>query len=273
MASVITQAYLKLCEKVPHFKKTTRKWMYNIMARFIKQDQWTYMNYGYAHMHPHENAPELDVHDETNRLSFQLYHHLASQVNLKGKTVLEIGSGRGGGASMINKYHQPDKMIGLDFSGNAVKLCSRTHKSDGLSFIKGDAENLPFSNGSFDAVINVESSHCYSSMVRFFQEVKEVLKPGGHFLFTDFRDAGALEELEKIIAGIEMRIVSKRNITPHVLKALDEDHHRRMDEISKSVPRFFAKQFREFAGVKNSVIYNEFANGKTVYFSYVMQKV
>jgi ubiquinone/menaquinone biosynthesis C-methylase UbiE len=273
MASVITQAYLRLCEKVPQFKKTTRKWMYNLMARFIKQDQWTFMNFGYSHILPHENRPELDEHDEPNRLSFQLYHHLASQVDLKDKTVLEIGSGRGGGASMINKYHQPDKVVGLDFSGNAVKLCNRNHKSENLSFVEGDAENLPFGNDSFDAVINVESSHCYNSMIRFLHEVRNVLKPGGHFLFTDFRDADALPELEKTIQDMEMKIVSKRDITPHVLKALDEDHHRRLDEISKSVPRFFVKQFSEFAGVKNSVIYNEFANGKTVYFSYVMQKI
>ncbi|MFN8209237.1 MAG: class I SAM-dependent methyltransferase [Bacteroidales bacterium] len=273
MASVLTKTYLRLCEDIPHFKKTTRKWMYNLMARFIRHDHWTFMNYGYAHIHPHENIPELDDHDESNRLSFQLYHHLASQVDLKGKTVLEIGSGRGGGASMINKYHQPDKLVGLDFSANAVKLCSRKHKSDRLSFVEGDAENLPFEKELFDAVINVESSHCYNSMARFLKEVKDVLKPGGHFLFTDFRDAEAMPELENTIHGTEMKIVSKKNITAHVLKALNEDHHRRLDDIRKSVPRFLVKQFSEFAGVRDSVIYNEFTNGKTVYFSYVMQKI
>lgn len=272
MASVFVKFYLWLCGVIPGFRKITRKWMYQLMARFIKQDQWSFMNYGYAQLDEQEVKPILDSSDEVNRLSFQLYNHLAKEIDLEQKSLLEVGSGRGGGASMIKKYHKPGTMVGLDYSGNAVKLCNKNHGREGLSFVEGDAENLPFSPENFDAVINVESSHCYESMSRFLGEVKKVLKPGGHFLFTDFRYSHEMDDLEKQLSDSEMIVMKKRDITPNVLKALDEDHDRRMTDIAKSVPKMFANQFREFAGVKESVVYKQFANRDLIYFSYILQK-
>ena len=35
----------------------------------------------------------------------------------------------------------------------------------------GDSENLPFEDNTFDAVLNIESSHCYASMDKFIKEV------------------------------------------------------------------------------------------------------
>lgn len=273
MASIFVKFYLWLCGIIPGFRKITRKWMYQFMARFIKQDQWSFMNYGYAHINNEDQKPILESSDEVNRLSFQLYHHLANEIELENKTLLEVGSGRGGGASMIKKYLKPSSMIGLDYSSNAVKLCNKNHGCEGLKFVEGDAENLPFAHESFDAVINVESSHCYESMNRFLKEVRKVLKPGGHFLFTDFRYSHEMEELEKQLINSEMVITKKTDITLNVLQALDEDHERRMTEISKSVPRPFVNQFREFAGVKDSVVYNQFANRDLIYFSYILQKI
>lgn len=273
MTSILVKIYLRFCSVIPGFRKITRKWMYQVMARVIKHDQWSYMNYGYAEIDGKNSEPELDSSDEVNRLSFQLYHQLASEIEIEHKSVLEVGSGRGGGASMIKKYLKPKKMIGLDYSSNAVKLCNKNHGRDGLSFVEGDAENLPFNHESFDAVINVESSHCYDSMNRFLSEVKKVLKPGGHFLFTDFRYSHEMEELEKQINESGMKVLKKRDITPNVVQALDEDHDRRMKEISKSVPKFFVKQFQEFAGVKDSVVYNQFKNRNSIYFAYILQKV
>jgi ubiquinone/menaquinone biosynthesis C-methylase UbiE len=55
-----------------------------------------------------------------------------------------------------------------------------------LSFIKGDAEALAFDAGSFGAVINIESSHCYGSMETFLANAKRVLCQKGYFLYADF---------------------------------------------------------------------------------------
>jgi ubiquinone/menaquinone biosynthesis C-methylase UbiE len=246
--------------------------MYQAMGHVIKHDEWTYMNYGYAVLSGNDNNAVLDKTDEENRYSYQLYNHLASEIDLEDKQILEVGSGKGGGASMIKKYHKPKKLVGLDFSGIAVKLCNRNFGASGLTFVKGDAENMPFNAGSFDVVMNVESSHCYHSMNCFLNEVTKVLRPGGYFLFTDFRKPHKVEELESLFSATGLEVLKKRDITSNVIKALDEDHDRRMKIISQNVPKLFLKQFREFAGAKNSLVYKRFENGELLYLSYIMRK-
>src|SRR5436309_8495901 len=70
---------------------------------------------------------------------------------------------KGGGSSFIKRYMRTGQMVGVDVSKNAVDLSRAIHRLDGLEFRVGDAENLPFSGSSFDAVVNLESSHCYPS--------------------------------------------------------------------------------------------------------------
>ena len=41
--------------------------------------------------------------DEPSRFAIQLYHRTATQVDLSGKRVLEVGCGHGGGASYIER--------------------------------------------------------------------------------------------------------------------------------------------------------------------------
>lgn len=272
MTTTLVKLYLQLCAWIPGFRKLTRKWMYQAMARIIRQDDWTFMNYGYAEMDDSGNQAVLDKKDESNRLSYQLYNHLAAEIELENKLVLEVGSGRGGGASLVSKYHKPEKLVGLDYSGVAVKLCNRNLGTNGLSFVEGDAENLPFDTESFDAVINVESSHCYDSMDRFLKGVSKVLRPGGHFLYTDFMEPHETDELNNHISASGLEVISRRDITANVIKALDTDHERRMEIISKHVPALFLKHFREFAGVRDSVVYKQFANGELLYLSYIMKK-
>lgn len=272
MTTILITLYNKICRWIPGFRKLSRKWMYQAMGRFIKQDDWKFMNYGYANLDSSENLTVLDQMDEEYRLSYQLYNHLAAEIELANKQILEVGSGRGGGASMIRKYHQPEKMVGLDFSGVAVNLCNKNLSTDGLVFVEGDAENIPFSSESFDVVINVESSHCYSSMKSFLNEVIKVLRPGGHFLFTDFRKPHEIKELERLLTASGMEVLTKRDITPNVLKALDEDHDRRMQIVMQKVPKPFISQFYEFAGVKDSIIYKQFEAGEMLYLSYIMRK-
>jgi len=272
MTSLLIKLYLKFCTVIPGFRKVTAKFMYQVMGRFLKQDNWTYMNYGFSVINENDAVPVLDESDEESRLSFQLYHHLAGEIDLQNKSVLEVGSGRGGGARMIKKYHGPEKVVGLDYSGQAISLCNRKFKQEGLTFIKGDAESLPFSPESFDAIINVESSHCYDSMKKFLSEVNKVLRPGGHFLFTDFRYSHEIQDLENHISESGLKVLKKRDITSNVVKALDEDHDRRMKVISENVPRLFINQFREFAGVRSSVVYKHLENRNYIYLSYILQK-
>lgn len=242
------------------------------MAYGYQKQDWTFMNYGYA---PHSEDARIVLHadDEINRYCIQLYHHLASAVDLRGLKLLEVGSGRGGGADYIKRYFDTVCVVGMDYSENAVNLCLEQYREEGLSFVPGDAENLPFDDQSFDIILNVESSHCYGSMSDFLAQVKRVLKPGGYFMFADFRNLKQLDELEEQLEQSGMRCITHENITPNVIKALDADHGRRFAHIQRGVPKMLHKLLQEFAGNKDTWIYNGFQSGEIVYQNFLLQKV
>ena len=79
----------------------------------------------------------------------------------------------------------------------------------GLTFVQGDAQKLPFSAQSLDAVINVEASHCYPNFPGFLAEVARVLRPGGHFLYADFRFRPDLPAWESAIALRSVRRIMR----------------------------------------------------------------
>ena len=166
----------------PNIKKYCWKLWYNFISNRFKDDYFKFMNYGYYN---EELDISLEANDEIERYPIQLYHHLCIQTELKDKIIVEVGSGRGGGANFIARYHSPKLITGVDLSPNAISLCKNNYNLNNLNFIIGDSANLPFDNNSVDVVVNVESSHCYPSIPDFISEVCRVLKPGGHFLYCD----------------------------------------------------------------------------------------
>src|SRR5882757_8753515 len=130
------------------------------------------------------NVP-LAPSDEPNRACIQLYHRTATQVDLSGKRMLEVGCGHGGGASYLTRTLHPASYTGLDLNVAGIAFCRKIHNLPGLEFVQSNAENLPFPDQSFDALINIESSNHYPQLPRFLAEVARVLCPGGHFLYAD----------------------------------------------------------------------------------------
>jgi ubiquinone/menaquinone biosynthesis C-methylase UbiE len=268
---MLAKLYTQACEGFPKFRKFTRKHMYQILAKLYQKEDWSFMNYGYSPLQQEDAEPILASQDEVNRTCIQLYYHLASAVDLSDRNVLEIGSGRGGGAYFIKRYFSPKNMVGLDFSNRAVSLCKQHYKLEGLSFIPGDAEALPFNDATFDAVVNVESSHCYASMSRFLAQVKRVLKPGGHFLFADFRNKVQMKEMNHHLEQSGLHPLRFKDISLNVLKALEVDHDRRANEIQKNSPAILKQLVREFAGVKGTTFYNHLMSGHVLYHSHILQ--
>src|SRR2546423_14007135 len=64
-------------------------------------------------------------------------------------------------------------------------------------------------DNSVDAIINLESSHCYGSMTKFLSEVYRVLRPDGHFLFSDHRDHDKLNLLREQLKDSSLRLVKE----------------------------------------------------------------
>jgi ubiquinone/menaquinone biosynthesis C-methylase UbiE len=271
---MLTTMYTMLGRIWPWFRKVTKLGMYQFMAKIHQKKSWSFMNYGYAPLEEGAEMLSLDHADEPNRTCIQLYHHVAGAVDLRGKRVLEVGSGRGGGADYVQRYLKPHTMVGVDYSARAVGLSNRHYGAQrvGLGYVPGDAEALPFDDDSFDAVINVESSHCYRAMPTFLAEVHRVLRPGGHFLFADFRSGDHLTDLDGQLRRSGLVEQRRQDITSNVMQALDIDHARKRAQIEQNAPWWVTKLFAQFAGLKGSRIYRQFQGRELIYMSFVLQK-
>ena len=203
-------------------------------TRLLGGDDWLFFNYGYEE-DPAMGIP-LDAADEPHRYFIQLYHRTATQVDLSGKRVLECSCGHGGGASYLVRTQHPASYTGLDFNPDGVAFAKRRYDLPGLDFVHGDAENLPFPDESFDAVLNVEASHAYPHFDRFLSEMVRVLRPGGHFLYVDFRGFLEYDAWDAALAGLPLRMESKREINADVLRGLDNNSGKYLDLVGSRLP-------------------------------------
>src|SRR3954465_7570364 len=97
---------------------------YELLAARVRRPEWAFMNYGYAPVGrgPFEGpatGPALDPADEPDRFCIQLYAHTLEGVDVAGRDVLEVGSGRGGGASWISRSLGARSTTGGGFSSAA----------------------------------------------------------------------------------------------------------------------------------------------------------
>ena len=227
------------------------------------------MNYGYYN---EELVITLDKDDEIERYPIQLYHHLCIQLELKDKVIVEVGSGRGGGANFIARYHKPKLITGVDLSPNAVSLCNKSYNLENLNFLVGDSAKLPFEDNSVDVILNVESSHCYPSIPDFISEVCRVLKPGGHFLYCDLVIDSDLDDHLNKLKNNNLSDLNHIDITENIIKASELMTDDRNNIINKVNSSFLRKVLKSFASVKGSKIYKSFVDRHYRYISFVTQK-
>jgi SAM-dependent methyltransferase len=236
---------------------------YRLLSSLLTRDDVLFLNYGYEEDPP--MALQLASSDEPDRFPIQLYHRTATQVDLAGKEVLEVSCGHGGGASYLMRTLHPKSYTGLDLNTVGIEFCRRRHTLSGLSFVHGNAENLPFPDQCFDAVINVEAAINYRDVPRFFAEVRRVLRLGGRFLYADIRYADEIAAWEADLADIPMRLLSEQVISAEVMRGLENSRLR--DQICRRLPPvgFVRGLVNDYAGGPGSLIYRRLQSGEASY--------
>ncbi len=245
-----------------------RLW-YRIISLLDRKGMVEFMNYGFAHR---ERQLELHPDEEANRYSIQLYDHLAQDQNLQGKRVLEVGCGRGGGLAFLERKHGPFYGKGIDLDKMAVQFCNRKHGHERLRFFTGNAQALEEVSDSADVILNVESSHRYPKFDHFLKEVYRVLKPGGSFLYTDYRYNFQLNSFFASLERSGLIKIRENNITSQVVHALQQDDPRKRRLIRRVAPWPLNYIALDFAATIGSNTYKAFESGKWQYFSFHFQK-
>jgi ubiquinone/menaquinone biosynthesis C-methylase UbiE len=209
----------------------------------IYADDAVFFNFGYLpDGRPRSARVELPPH-WPNRNRIDLVLELIGDCDLDDRDVLDVGCGRGGTILTIERFWKAGEIWGLDLSTSAVAFCRRRIQNPAIHFASGESERLPFIDGFFDVVLNVESSCLYPDIYAFYREVHRVLGPGGRFLYTDLMPVEHMASYMSCLRGLGMTLERDQDITPNVLRSLDSYAARNLEvhgaPTGKEVMEFF----------------------------------
>ena len=244
---------------------TIRRLFYDMVGRVtMRRTEWQLMNFGFADA-VDAGLPESVGPDSPERYALALYHRVVANTPLLGKRVLEIGCGRGGGARYVVRTFEPAHMLAVDFAPTLVRFCQAKNDDSRLEYQVGNAMKLALEDSSFDAVINVESSHCYPDKLAFINEVRRVLRPNGTFHYADDFARRSWNQRRKQLEDAKFKILEEEDITRGVLASMDADAQRRRQMVNDLAPPLVREVVSHWAGLPGSDPYNRFANGTNRY--------
>ncbi|MFT6811218.1 MAG: ubiquinone/menaquinone biosynthesis C-methylase UbiE, partial [Saprospiraceae bacterium] len=137
-----------------------------------------------------ENVKRSDIAgaDEFHVRGAAVSKELAKSINLKGKSILDIGCGLGGPCRMLADEYDC-QATGIDLSNEYIRTAKELSKlvklDSKITFIQGDATSLPFEDNSFDVVWTQHVQMNIPDKQKFYSEISRVLKVGGAFLYYD----------------------------------------------------------------------------------------
>jgi SAM-dependent methyltransferase len=104
------------------------------------------------------------------------------------ENALEIGCGLGKGAALLARDMGFQNIAAFDLEEKLIRRAVRLRPesvANRISFYVGDAQDLPFRDSSFDAVVNFGIIHHVLDWRRCIAELSRVLRPGGIFFFEE----------------------------------------------------------------------------------------
>jgi phthiocerol/phenolphthiocerol synthesis type-I polyketide synthase E len=228
-----------------------------------------FLNYGYVpDLSPQWSKVQLADH-VLNKNSVRLMLEVIGDCDLQDRRILDVGCGRGGMVFVIKQFFAARSIQGVDLSPSAISFCRAQHRHDNVRFDEGDAERLPFEDGQFDVVTNVESSHSYPNLAAFYADVFRVLVPGGCFLYTDVMPMEAIPEYRAWLERLGFTMEVERDITANVLLSCNEVSRARVGAFDASND---PNLMHNFLAAPGSQVYDDMQSRRWSYRIYRFRK-
>lgn len=126
----------------------------------------------------------------------------------------------GGSSGIVDHYlaNHFSFVVGLDIDAPAIRFAQQNHHHPALVFLVADAQQLPFADDDFDAIV---CSHVYEhvpSAEQLMQELYRVLRPGGCCYFAAGNRLNIMEPhyrlpflsiMPRVLAHLYMRLAGK----------------------------------------------------------------
>ncbi|GIH75484.1 methyltransferase type 11 [Planobispora longispora] len=149
---------------------------------------------GQVHMwYWYDEEDQVPLRDAVHRITRKVTDTLGLR---SGERLLDAGCGPGETAVFLAKRYGAE-VTGITLSGYELDQAERRSAANGVAhltrFERADYMELPFDDGSFDAVLALESLQNAPDPARVFAEFLRVLRPGGRVSFSDFSLESARE--------------------------------------------------------------------------------
>lgn len=159
--------------------------------------------------------------------SIQFHYELASHFIKGSRFVLDLGCGSGFGADTLSAA--AGMVMGVDNDQKMIDQANNSYRTAGVKFLSADVLDLPFDQGSVDAVVAFEMIE-HVPPDTFLREISRVLKPGGI-----------------------MCLSTPQNSLGHIPTTSDHLHEFSLDEIRVIVGEFFS--IEKIIGIKQGTIF------------------
>jgi ubiquinone/menaquinone biosynthesis C-methylase UbiE len=136
---------------------------------------------------------------------------------------LEIGPGPGYLGLEWLKRTDGTQLKGLEISSDMIALASKNATEYNLShrvkYYQGDAQQMPFKDGDFDAVFSNGSLHEWANPAAILNEIDRVVKPGGKYLISDLR-----RDMNPLIKWFLWLTVKPKGMRPGLITSLNASY-------------------------------------------------
>ncbi len=182
--------------------------------------------------------------------------------NIPGGRVLDVATGAGRFVEIMKTdLASYTEIIGIDNTERAEQAFKKAFDDPAIHFVNMDANALEFPDESFDTAAICFSLHHLPDPMRVLQEMKRVLRPGGHLIVSEmYRDGQAEPQMTHVLlhdwwAAVDTargvchnKTYTRRQILA-ILQALDLSNLKNHDLIELEDDPFDAENLKYLDGI------------------------
>src|SRR5262245_36262734 len=134
-------------------------------------------------------------YDEISRGIADSIEHCVMRLNPQpGERILDLATGTGWTSRVVAR--RGARVVGVDIASELLDAAQATARAEGLpiTYQLGDAENLPFEDGEFDAVVSTVGVMFASRPEAAAREMARVCRQGGRIALTTWLSNGNVFE-------------------------------------------------------------------------------